>query len=388
MIELAAALLLTLPAVHTDSASTSHLVVEGARVSLAMLCQAPTIIESLGGDGDGDGRLDDAELATLEERLAEYVLAGWTVRADGQRLTGALTSLAPLAAPQAGEMSWLELKLAYTATRPLEDLDLAFDLFASENPGHRDFAAVTWNGAEPRTFVLGGSHRTWSWDPDAGVADAALDPMLPGGTSPGEELAAAEPDRASAGRSVEGSGAEGSRADRSREATGGAEDHSGALGLACLLLLVSRVAGPRPAVLLVLTFAAAGAAASWLALGPGPGRWGALAAPLFVAYLGVHEWSFRRPRAPWTEAVAGGGLLGLGLGAAPGGLGPLAWCALWVGAGLLSVSLCAWARGPVGRDHAPGERAERLVPAGVRSAVAGVAVVAGLYLFAARAGFV
>jgi len=170
---LPAALLLSwvpaLAPVHDNSTSSSHVEVEGARVRLELQCQVRSVLEALALDTDRDGRLSGEEVEAGRDALTAYLRGRYVLRdGEGRALEPTLGALdlgqkgeGPFAEP------WLRLEADYEAPRLLQELTIEVSLFREQNPFHRDFCTLSWNGAETVGWLFGidGSH--WRFEPAA-----------------------------------------------------------------------------------------------------------------------------------------------------------------------------------------------------------------------------
>jgi len=158
---------------HPQSQSTSRIALTGASVRLELRCQALALIEAVGGDLDGDGALDERELASATASIERYVALHYRLTAlEGAdaavavELSPAQVALVPVADCPPGE-SWVQVELAATLSRPPRGLRAEIDLFRERNPLHRDTATVLWNDEAPRVFVAGPEAPTWTMEPAA-----------------------------------------------------------------------------------------------------------------------------------------------------------------------------------------------------------------------------
>jgi hydrogenase/urease accessory protein HupE len=158
---------------HPQSQSTSRVALEGTSLRLELRCQSLAWIEAVGGDLDGDGDLDERELASSSSAIERYVALHYRLAAlDGADAAVAvelsLTKLAPVPAAESplGE-SWIQLELSGALSRPPRGLRAEIDLFRERNPLHRDTATVLWNDEPARVFVAGPEASTWKIEPAA-----------------------------------------------------------------------------------------------------------------------------------------------------------------------------------------------------------------------------
>ena len=157
MLSLLAVLLLA----HPNSASESVVSVEGRRATVALAFQVASALEVLDADDNGDGILDDTELAAHGDALGAYLLEHYRLYADslgasalGRTLTG---RVAPdslrLTAPDfmLGAGQRIELQLVFEDRAPITDLLVEMDLFLETSPRHFDVCRVRWLDAGPVT---------------------------------------------------------------------------------------------------------------------------------------------------------------------------------------------------------------------------------------------
>ncbi len=160
--------------VHPLSVSSSRVVVDGARVDVAIRCQSLTLQESLSVDTDGDRRVSAGELAAARGVIERYLLAHYRLSAD--------LSAEALSAPLAGCLvacrllegraiealpseSLVEFELRFDAPSAPRGLKLDLDVFRESDALHRDHTQIVWNGAEPEARVLWVEDPTWNFVP-------------------------------------------------------------------------------------------------------------------------------------------------------------------------------------------------------------------------------
>ncbi|MEM1450857.1 MAG: hypothetical protein AAF957_10020 [Planctomycetota bacterium] len=148
---------------HPNSYSISEVHVRGPRIELHLRCQVLSlgeVVESF--DPDLDGHAEEGEIEAHVEAIADYVEAHYRFVPDpasaadasdaGRALQriDALVVEAPLALDPMNEVSeWVDIKLRYRAEEgAFGELGVHVDLFEDTSPGHRDAAAVVWNGVE------------------------------------------------------------------------------------------------------------------------------------------------------------------------------------------------------------------------------------------------
>ncbi|MEM9379843.1 MAG: hypothetical protein AAGB93_07810 [Planctomycetota bacterium] len=160
---------------HPNSFSISEVHVRGPRIELHLRCQVLSLGEVIEGlDPDLDGHAEEGAIEAHAGAIADYLeahyrfvpdpgaspgsdpvaesAAGPDVSDPASALarTDALVVEAPLALDPMNEVSeWIDVKLRYRAEGDaFERLGVHVDLFEDTSPGHRDAAAVVWNGVE------------------------------------------------------------------------------------------------------------------------------------------------------------------------------------------------------------------------------------------------
>jgi hydrogenase/urease accessory protein HupE len=365
------ALLLALAAgLHPQSQSTSRVALEGAKVRLELRCQSLAMIEAVGGDVDGDGALDERELASSRSAIERYVALHYRLAAlDGAQAKDAielsLTHLAPVPAAESpvGE-SWVQVELAGTLPRPPRGLRAEIDLFRDRNPLHRDTATVLWNAEPPRVFVSGPEASVWTIEPASVRRPSVIAAFVREGA---------------------------------RHILGGL-DH-----LAFLLALLLAARSLRSLVATITAFTAAHsltlalAALDVLRL---PSRAVELAIALSIAYVALENLLAPRSSARWIEAFLFGLVHGLGfasflsqsLVAEPLRLSALVGFNLGVELGQLAVvaPLALVLRLVPGRRRGqePDSAAASLAPSWLRASASAALAALSLWWFAGRAGWV
>lgn len=266
---------------HPDSLSRTRVVVADGAVAVALTTQALTLLETLPGlDADGDGVLAREELAAGRAGLEAYVLGGLQVSvppggaALGGRLSGLRFATEADAFPD--PYAWVELELELPLERPVREIVLENRLFLEQNPEHRDFTSVAWEGQAPVEVLFGSGWQRESFASADVRRPAVVATFLRLGV---EHILAGY-------------------------------DH-----LAFLLALIVAAPRARSLVGVVTAFTVAhsltlaAAALGWLEL---PGRLVELAIALSIAYVGCENLLQREPRTPWLEAFGFGLLHGLG----------------------------------------------------------------------------
>lgn len=244
-------------ALHASSLSASRLEVraDGA-VRLTLEVQTLSVVEVLPElDADGNLLLDGRELAGAGPPLFEYVARHYALTpldaagAPLPRLRPELLSLVE-SAPDDGlglASQRLLLELDARAPAPLAGLSIEVSLFEVTSPGHRDFAAVAWEGEPERewTFCAETPRLDVAPDPErvAKLARAELVRGARAGLAPELAAFAVALALASAGR--------GRRAALSASAL-----FAGSLALAALAITATELAVPHRLVLLAAALAA------------------------------------------------------------------------------------------------------------------------------------
>ncbi|TAJ11203.1 MAG: HupE/UreJ family protein [Planctomycetota bacterium] len=281
-------------AAHPNSISSSRVRVppQRDRALVEIVCEAATLCEAVPIDRDGDRRLDAAELEAGWNAVRDYVAAHYSVRWCDERetapaaLTGSLVSLAESnAAARAGasDVQWIELELEYPSARVIEGLRIEFRLFYETNPAHMDFCEVAWEGEPPTPWKFNAENDT------AAFYDARL---------------AAELDLEARPNMLAHSLVEGVL----HILTGW--DH-----LCFLLALLVASRGVRALLWTITAFTLAHSitlALAALDVLRVPSSWVEPAIALSIAYVAALNLWWRRPRAPWTEALGFGLIHGLG----------------------------------------------------------------------------
>jgi len=264
-----------------------------------------------------------------------------------------------LVRPPDATADWIQARLACTHERDLERLWIRVTLFQEVNPLHRDECTLAWNERAAARFRFGEQGALWAVDPQALPGPRPLDGWVQEGL---------------------------------RHILGG-PDHLAFLGT--LLLAAGNLCA---LVWIVTAFTAAHSLTLCLAaleLVSVPPLLVELAIALSISYVAVLNLLAKRPVARWPEALCFGLVHGLGfagflrelLFAEPGVLKALVGFNIGVELGQLCAVLpvallCAWWR------RSRGARADAwLAPAWLRRAGSLFLGAAGLYWFAARAGF-
>lgn len=361
--------LLLAGAAHPDSHSFSAVRVEGAEVAVELHVQSRSVIEALGYDVDLDGRLSAPELEAARPAVAAYLLEHYRVSVGSDGRPGA-------GRPLAGEVvalvthwradallpeEWLQADLRFDAGAAPDELLIEVDLFATENPFHRDTCVLEWNDEPQVSWLFGIDGPAW-WVESAGRRrPRVLAEFL--------------------GR--------------------GLRYPFDAVDLAALLLVLLVVARSGRGLAGV---AAAFAAAELLALGLGayqlvepPQRLVALVAAMSVAYVAAENLLFRAPSPRVPEAFVFGLVHGL---AAAAFLAPSLRSEPLLGTGVAGFALglvlaeggaalaLAFALSLLPGDRAHGDRPRAwLAPRAVRLGTSSLVLVFGGWWFVQRAGW-
>jgi hydrogenase/urease accessory protein HupE len=169
------ALLFTLATlVHPLSVSSSKIVVDGARVDVAIRCQSSTLVESLPVDTNGDGKTSAGELSALRGEIERYLLAHYRIAADADG-SGAMSALrgrlvdARILEGRATEALpselLVEFALRFDAPSAPRGLRVDLDVFRESDALHRDHTQIVWNGREPEERVLWIEDPSWTFTP-------------------------------------------------------------------------------------------------------------------------------------------------------------------------------------------------------------------------------
>lgn len=156
---------------HPNSISSSRVTVDEQHVAVELSCQALSLMEVLPLDGDGDGRLSEAELSAGRSVIEGYVAPRYAIAGppDGGRLlAGRLTdaALRALYEGRAFEEQWVDLALEYrfpgadpgappaaTVTEPIRELWIEVSLFREANPFHSDHSTIAWRDGASFDYV-------------------------------------------------------------------------------------------------------------------------------------------------------------------------------------------------------------------------------------------
>lgn len=353
---------------HPDSRSSSRVRVEGRRADVELRCQTRSLAEAIALDRDGDGELSAQELEAGKEAIAGYLLARYQLFPGDvntvEPLSGRLEALRLLPADEtAMREAWVEAKLGFDAGADIADLSLRVTLFRAENPYHRDEARIEFNDDAPVRHLFSGEQgEVWRYSPEA------------------ERRAGVFSDYFSEGVHHIASGF----------------DH-----LAFLLALVLALSRWRSVLWVVTAFTVAHSitlALASLELVSVRSSLVEMAIALSIAYVGALNWIARAPQGRFGEAFVFGLIHGLGFAGAiqdalvyePLRLTALLGFNLGVEAGQLVLVLpVAWllARIPGDRSAATGD-VPFLAPRALRRIGSAAVIVAGLYWFAERAGWI
>jgi hydrogenase/urease accessory protein HupE len=362
---------------HPGSISRSRLLVRGDSVRLELRCQALSVLEVLPADLDGNASLSADELAAVADRLGAYVSEHYRLTADGggeplqgRLLPGELVGLVldePLVGSPASEQ-WIELQLDHHAEAPISDLLVQVTLFLESNPEHRDVCELVWNDEPPRERVF--------------TAQDGTSLARAGGSAAPARRAALEWVRLGVEHILTG------------------WDH-----LAFVLALIVASATLRSLLWVVTAFTLAHSltlALAALEVVSAPGRPVEMCIALSIGWMGATNLLARRPRSRWPEAFVFGlvhglgfaGFLGEALSDEPRRLLPLAGFNLGVELGQLAVvamvvaPLLLWRRVVLPGAREPAQDGRWLAPAALRRLASAVVLLAGLYWFAGRAGWI
>jgi len=151
------------PTLHENSFSISEIHVRGERIELQLRCQVLSLGEVIVSfDPELDGHAVEGEIAAHASQIAEYIgshfrlvpdAASSSEAGDSARALRSIefdVSEAPLALDPLNAVSeWVDVRLRYRAPDgAFERLGVHADLFEVTSPGHRDSAALVWNGVE------------------------------------------------------------------------------------------------------------------------------------------------------------------------------------------------------------------------------------------------
>ncbi|MEM9803069.1 MAG: hypothetical protein AAGA20_22295, partial [Planctomycetota bacterium] len=169
---------------HPNSFSISEIHVRGAAVELHLRCQVLSLGEVIEPfDPELDGHAEDGEIEAHAEAIADYVEQHYRfvpgarendeARDPALAMTriDALVVAAPVALDPMNEVSeWVDVRLQFrSAAEDFESLGVYVDLFEVTSPGHRDSAALVWNGVEEevRQFAIGASEHVFEASEEA-----------------------------------------------------------------------------------------------------------------------------------------------------------------------------------------------------------------------------
>lgn len=342
---------------HPDSQSSSRLTVTEAGAGLELSMQSLSLIECLEIDTDGDRRLSQLELERGRAAIAQYLDARYQIDPVGPRNPWTLELVE-------GAQTGYQLVHALTTfpvSAECEELNVRCRLFLEQNPLHRDVATIVWRGEEPAVFLFGEGVELWNFRSASARRGGVLASYFRLGV----------------------------------EHILGGWDH-----LAFLLALLVAARGLRSLLGVVTAFTAAHSitlALAALDIVRVPGRLVELAIALSIAYVAAEVLLVRRPGARWIEAFLFGlvhglgfaGFLGESLVLEPLKVTALAGFNLGVEAGQLVVvgsAALLVTRVPGDRDYRD-RRNEWLVPRWLRGPLATLVLIAGLFWFLERAGW-
>lgn len=161
-----ALLLAALLVPHARSMSSTTVDVSDSLVVAALRCQSLSVIDSLGGDEDGDGRLDEAEFAALLPAIEEHLFANWIPTAEGVEFELRLARTAIEPQENLRDYQWLQLELQIETTERLDELTIENRLFLDGNPQHVDFTELTWEGGPVYNFIFRDDERVLRFPPE------------------------------------------------------------------------------------------------------------------------------------------------------------------------------------------------------------------------------
>jgi hypothetical protein len=159
---------LLLGCAHPNSFSSSTVHVAGAAVELEVRCQARSLAEALPLDLDGDGALSADELRSGESDVARYVRGHYVVLADSQHEL-ALHAVEVVPAPPlaASDEPFVLARFTGTAERALQEVSLRCTLFRESNPLHRDTCTIVWGDEEPASWLFPDAGAVFRFEPDS-----------------------------------------------------------------------------------------------------------------------------------------------------------------------------------------------------------------------------
>ncbi|MCB9899491.1 MAG: hypothetical protein H6825_15910 [Planctomycetes bacterium] len=146
---------------HPYSSSRSDLRVLPGRVELVLRCQALSVFEVTPADADGDGLLDDSELAAVRDELADYLLAHYVVRAgdaSSPPLPGRVDDMAVVTFDQDALtfQQFVDTRIVFDAPPRIDALRVEMSLYATTSPQHQDACTLRWPGGETEEVRLWG----------------------------------------------------------------------------------------------------------------------------------------------------------------------------------------------------------------------------------------
>lgn len=151
---------------HSDSLSSSEVLIAGHEAHVRVLVQLPSLEEVLPGlDANGDGVIDRGEFAARADEARDYLEQHYRLWVDvsreleGGRVLEHLGTTVEWIPPQArlalGELDGgAQLRFYVSSEEPIRDLVLEVTLFHTTSPGHVDQATVIWQGGAREGFGL------------------------------------------------------------------------------------------------------------------------------------------------------------------------------------------------------------------------------------------
>ena len=149
---------------HPNSQSRSVTVVGADALVVSLRCQAESVWEVLPADPDGNGLVEEDELAAIRDDLAAYLLEHWQVRleAGGDPLPGRVTELSLVTHDLDALFfsQFVEATIAYDVEAPPDQVELSMSLFLTTSPRHQDLCALVWpDGQREEGRLWGGRPR-------------------------------------------------------------------------------------------------------------------------------------------------------------------------------------------------------------------------------------
>jgi hypothetical protein len=169
---------------HPNSLSCSRIEISGAEARLVTRCQILSLEEVVPGlDADGDGAVDDDEIASMANAIFAYVGAHYTLAFPGGpvlvpqpiRVTpvaraGATRGQARTTADFLAGNGAVDIELAFLAPRSIDALAIEATFFHDTSPDHVDLLTLERDGSILASFGLDRLTPSAAWIDDERVA--------------------------------------------------------------------------------------------------------------------------------------------------------------------------------------------------------------------------